>query len=279
MELKLGYVTVDEFKGLASPSKWEIKTFQVEKTDSGFATTFDISTWWPLNAFYIIGGLIYSGIEGLQAELAKKAFLPKIRPHLTGNEPIYLSAEITKITVIDIDGNMFEFPINKEIKTAIQKWFEALLAEKWIYCMVYSPVALSIVDPEGKRIGYFKGKLYNEIERAFYSPSDWPFQFILVTSPRTGEYKIEVEGLGDGEFSLYAALIKNGKVITKIIQENEPITKGTTKTFTLSSPEIPSTTINWLPISIIILIIVIGALGVYVLKRRKLNRIKISNQH
>jgi hypothetical protein len=242
MELKLGYVTVDEFKGWTFPSKWETKTYQMKKVDSGFEAKFDISTWWPLNAFYVIGILIYSGIEGLQAELVKKAFLPKVRSHLTGNEPIYLTAEITKITVIDIDGNSFEFPINKKIKTAIEKWFEALPAEeKWMYSMVLSPVALSIVDPEGKRIGYFGGKLYKEIERAFVSPSDWTFQFILITSPKIGEYKIEVEGLENGEFSLYAGFVMNGKEVTHVIKEKESITKGTMKTFTLISQEIPPT--------------------------------------
>jgi hypothetical protein len=154
-----------------------------------------------------------------------------------------LTAEITKITVIDIDGNSFEFPINKKIKTAIEKWFDALPAEeKWMYSMVFSPVALSIVDPEGKRIGYFEGKLYKEIERAFVSPSDWTFQFILITSPKIGEYKIEVKGLENGEFSLYAGFVMNGKVVTHVIKEKESIAKGTIKTFTLISQEIPPTT-------------------------------------
>jgi len=240
-ELKLGYVTVDEFKGWVPPSRWETRTFQMRRNDSGFAATFDVSTWWPLNIFPIIHNLLTGGVvKGLISELAEEALLPKIRIKLTGNEPIYLSAEITKITVADIDGNSFQFPVNRKIKTAIEKWFEALPEEeKWMYGMVFSPVALSIVDPQGKRVGYFGGKLYNEIEGAFVSPSDWSFQFILITSPKSGEYKIEVEGLGDGEFHLYTGFVEKGKVVTQTVREKEIITKGAMKTFTLVTTPTP----------------------------------------
>jgi len=51
-----------------------------------------------------------------------------------------------------------------------------------------------------------------------------------------------MEGIENGEFSLYAGFVMNGKVVTHVIKEKESIAKGSMKTFTLISQEISPTT-------------------------------------
>jgi len=225
--LSLGYIPIEEFAEGYTHIRHETKIIEMKRINSGFESRINVNSWWPMNILSILAALKSSNIIGFMAEKAFTEAYGKTYIYLTGDEPIYLTAEITNVTVIDIDGNAFVFNIGKELKTAYQKLIETFHEQDmWMYISVYSPVGLSVLDPDGKRVGYYNGKLYNEIEGAFYSGYNLTFQFIIIPKPKNGEYKVEVEGLKEGTYTLYGGIIEKGNFTISVNKANQTIKKG-----------------------------------------------------
>jgi len=90
--------------------------------------------------------------------------------------------------------------------------------EKIFSIQLQSPVDMLIIAPDGKRMGknFETGEEYNEIPGAFYSGYQTDEEYITIPNPLDGEYKIEVQGTGNG-----------GKfgVVTNYISENNDVSK------------------------------------------------------
>ncbi len=71
---------------------------------------------------------------------------------------------------------------------------------------VFSPVDIQIVAPDGKRVGkdFETGEILNEIYGAYYTGYDAKTEFVTIPNPLDGEYKILLQGTGDGEFKIEA---------------------------------------------------------------------------
>jgi len=81
-------------------------------------------------------------------------------------------------------------PSQEVRKNVIQKIFMA---------RIFSPADFLITAPDGKRIGknFATGQDINEIDGAYYSG-----KFATIPNPLDGEYKVELQGTGNGEYQL-----------------------------------------------------------------------------
>ena len=111
------------------------------RTDSGYSAELEVTS---IKAGDILVDLYSVLIGGLEKTIVSKLFLPGVDVYITGEEPVYVYAEITKIKGTDTAGNQFECQINKKVTTTYQKqynaWQEEMLRIQNQYGVVYCPV-------------------------------------------------------------------------------------------------------------------------------------------
>jgi pimeloyl-ACP methyl ester carboxylesterase len=79
--------------------------------------------------------------------------------------------------------------------------FHSNLIEKLFTIQLHSPIDIVVTDPNGKRVGkdFSTGNEFNEIVGAFYSGyNNNDDEYITIPNPLDGNYKIEVQGTGNG---------------------------------------------------------------------------------
>ncbi|MEK7669351.1 MAG: right-handed parallel beta-helix repeat-containing protein [Patescibacteria group bacterium] len=85
--------------------------------------------------------------------------------------------------------------------------------EKILSIQLQSPIDFVITDPNGKKMGknFQTGGEYNEIPDAFYSGfNNGDDEYITVSNPLDGNYKIEVQGTGNGgEYGVLTSYISD----------------------------------------------------------------------
>lgn len=90
---------------------------------------------------------------------------------------------------------------------------------------IFSPADFVIIAPDGKKLGkdFFNNQNINEIAGAYYSG-----KFATIPNPLDGEYKIELQGTGNGEYKLSVSGISEatstdkdfiGQITTGAIQD------------------------------------------------------------
>lgn len=91
---------------------------------------------------------------------------------------------------------------------------------------LHSPIDVVVTAPDGKKTGknFETGQIYNEIPLAFYSGYQTDDEFITIPNPLNGEYKIELQGTGEGEkYGVSTSYISNESLTTKeVIGITEP---------------------------------------------------------
>ena len=72
--------------------------------------------------------------------------------------------------------------------------------KKVLMLQLLSPIDVLVTTPDGKKIGknFSNDTEYNEIPDAFYSGFQTDNEYITITDPLDGEYKVEVQGTGNG---------------------------------------------------------------------------------
>lgn len=80
---------------------------------------------------------------------------------------------------------------------------------KVLLIRIFSPADFVVISPDGKRVGkdFVSGEVLSEIEGAFYTGFDTEMEFAVILDPLDGEYRVELQGMGDGEYTLSASLI------------------------------------------------------------------------
>ncbi|MGB7531418.1 MAG: hypothetical protein WA977_00360 [Halobacteriota archaeon] len=231
VELKLGYIPVNDLQSNYDPLDlgnpkivWETKTFELNRNDRIFMAEPKVTTWWAGNLLANLGTLLMGPKEGLQL-LGQSMFLPEIKFYVTGEEPIYVYAEITKIKCVDTKGNHLEFSINEGITTLYQKVLLAWL-EKQFQLQGYQVLAMAcpvnttitdqynrIISDDGtNEIPNANMTITNEI-KIFYLPTDLT-------------YLTEIDAYDTGTFNFTrASPIGSDISITKF--ENISITAST----------------------------------------------------
>jgi len=246
VEFKLGYIPVKDIGSTYNPLDtenpdivWETKTFEMKRVDESFIAESEVTTWWPANLLVNFNTLLTG--KGLVEYMGQSIFLPEIKTYITGDEPIYIYAEITKIKCIDTKDNYLEFSINKEIPTLYQKvhnaWLEQQLQlQEYQIVSVMCPVNVTITDQYGRTIsdnginGILAANmtLTKEI-KIFYLPADLT-------------YSTEVAAYDTGMFNFTKVLpIGTDISITKF--ENISIT-ASTKAFVEIEPNVINYTMS-----------------------------------
>lgn len=87
--------------------------------------------------------------------------------------------------------------------------------QKYLMVRIFSPADFVIIAPDGKRLGkdFINEQEINEIQGAFYSGFSGDIEFALIPNPMDGEYTIELQGTGEGEYRLSVSYIDDEKDI------------------------------------------------------------------
>jgi hypothetical protein len=239
LELKLRYVKAGEYPFREYE---ETKTYTLDRLEDGFGRHIEEVRWVPQP-----GELLKLIVQSFIGKFIKDpdisdTFTPEYRVYLTGNERWYVSIEIARVFGVDVYGNYFEFPIRKSFDTALGKIVKSSSTD-YLYTTALSPVALSVVDSSGRRVGLIGGKIYSEIEGAIYLGSPGSLQVIVITQPKQETYQITVEGLEKGTFTLISTYVKEGKRVITNVERSINIDRGERRTFAinLQSPALPPT--------------------------------------
>jgi hypothetical protein len=239
LELKLRYVKAGEYPFREYE---ETKTYTLDRLEDGFGRHIEEVRWVPQP-----GELLKLIVQSFIGKFIKDpdisdTFTPEYRVYLTGNERWYVSIEIARVFGVDVYGNYFEFPIRKSFDTALGKIVKSSSTD-YLYTTALSPVALSVVDSSGRRVGLIGGKIYSEIEGAIYLGSPGSLQVIVITQPKQETYQITVEGSEKGTFTLISTYVKEGKRVITNVERSINIDRGERRTFAinLQSPALPPT--------------------------------------
>jgi hypothetical protein len=97
----------------------------------------------------------------------------------------------------------------------------------------HSPVALSIIDSEGRRTGWnpITETETNDIPAAFYSGVNSTPQSIAVPYPESNTYSLQVFGTGTGNYGLTAYTVDSQQVVTSMHNYLGNIASGESQTF------------------------------------------------
>jgi len=82
---------------------------------------------------------------------------------------------------------------------------------------IFSPADFVITAPDGQRLGkdFASGQVVNEINGAFYSGFNTNEEFAVIPDPQDGEYKIQLQGTGQGEYKLSTSFVDDNQEIDK----------------------------------------------------------------
>jgi pimeloyl-ACP methyl ester carboxylesterase len=115
-----------------------------------------------------------------------------------------------------------------------QKNIPFIHSDKVLIVLVFSPIDIQIISPDGKWAGKnIQNLTTGEIEGSFYSGHDTENEFLTVPNPENGEYQIITEGTDDGEFKIEIAKIsenENGEALEISNEISGVAREGTTET-------------------------------------------------
>lgn len=175
---------------------------------------------YPLN-FPSKDGLIYQAGDGSLSFRSVSAIISKdtiILPQEHLEIVSYASSDIIKI----LTGKQYDITIPK-------------LPNKYLSIEAHSPINFYILDPLSRKLGFdfMRGGEVNEILGAFYSGKDSDLEFIFISDPLEGEYKIYGLGTAAGSYEFQSDYFDDNVVTTKIIVDKTEINKQDGFTFNL----------------------------------------------
>ena len=108
------------------------------------------------------------------------------------------------------------------------------LFQKFFMVRIFSPADFVVIAPNGERLGkdFSSGQTINEIKGAFYSGFDSDIEFAVIPDPTDGEYRVELQGTGEGAYKLSVSFIDEDKEIDK--EFSGDIQNGQNRDFTLN---------------------------------------------
>jgi triacylglycerol esterase/lipase EstA (alpha/beta hydrolase family) len=113
---------------------------------------------------------------------------------------------------------------------------------KFLIIRIFSPADFVVIAPDNKRLGkdFVNNQNINEINGAFYSGFNTDTEFAVIPDPLDGEYKVELQGTGLGEYKLSVSGIDEATSTDKDFTGQ--ITTGAIQNFSIdyssSSPDL-----------------------------------------
>lgn len=93
-------------------------------------------------------------------QIGEDVHLPEYFVYI-GFERIYIGAKVVKVVGVDVSGKDFEIPLDTPLplKTSYTKPAEWAKGNDYIFTISLSPVALSVSDKSGNKVGAYNGKI------------------------------------------------------------------------------------------------------------------------
>jgi hypothetical protein len=217
--------------------EWETKTFDMIKTDSGYSAELKITSSETGNILVDLYSVLTGGFK---TTIISKLLLPGSDVYITGEGPVYIYADITKVRGTNTAGNQFECIINKKLTTTYHKqynaWQAEMLKKQNQYFEVYCPVNVVITDQYGRCLS-------SDGTRDIPNANMVKIQDMkLFSLPADLTYSTEIDAYDTGTFNFTRVLpIGNDISITKF--ENIPIT-ASTKAFVEIGPDVTNYTMS-----------------------------------
>lgn len=221
----------------------EIIYFPLYLKGNEFVGNILLSTKWPYDIFDAVTVLIAGALLGtkeivqsLAEKFAEATALPEVRTYI-GTEHIYVDTKATRIIVTEITGQASAFvkEIQIPLKTSYQKIADWGTGKNNFWVETLSPVGLSVVDESGNRFGVFQNQSYQQIASGHYKGRTGMPQLIIIEEP-SGEYIIDVEGTGQGDYTLLAGFNVAGNQ-TQFVLANDSILLGTVRSYPVTIME------------------------------------------
>ena len=107
------------------------------------------------------------------------------------------------------EAKVFNILTGKIASTTFDHGFE--ISPIVLLLQLRSPIDFVITAPDGLKIGknFSDGSEYNQIPNAFYSGYETDNEYITILNPLDGEYKIELQGTGDGKYEVLTSYISD----------------------------------------------------------------------
>lgn len=225
-------------------SNVEPNVYYLEKKETGHYAIEDLDfsaqglRWEdPAPAAYVICQLLFKKYSGLS--------LP---PFPGFKEPSIPDVRLDEIVIVDTDGIEHSTAISDRLPTyedAVQKMLPTWRENGGEIYAAACPVDLLVIDPNGNKVGaLYEDATFiaeiNEIDGAFYFGRNLSLEIISVPFA-TGDYDIQVQGTGTGEYNL-TILIFNHVSVHNI---SNTIVEGTVHYYTLSVGTEETSLISW----------------------------------
>ncbi|MCG2695657.1 hypothetical protein L6248_01855, partial [Candidatus Parcubacteria bacterium] len=147
-------------------------------------------------------GLEYGAGDGTVPERSNKDFLGLENVIIDNSSHNDMATDAQKTVIKELTGVE---PTEEVRKNIFSKFF---------LIRIFSPADFTVIAPDNKKIGKNIGGS-EIIPGAFYSGFDSDIEFAVIPDPINGEYKIELEGTGEGEYKLSASFIDDEQDIDK----------------------------------------------------------------
>jgi len=107
------------------------------------------------------------------------------------------------------ENKIFKILTGKDSITNIDNGFN--ISPVILLLQLKSPIDFVITDPDKNKIGknFQTGEEYNEVPNAFYSGYEADDEYITILDPLDGEYKIELQGTGGGNYAVLTSYISD----------------------------------------------------------------------
>ena len=238
-------VTADYIKaGERGTVRQEVRRFPMSLVGSEFISNIKLESWWPVQAgewiAAFIGWKILKDPSNIIEQIVNDIYLPDYNVYI-GFEQIYIGAKVTRIVGVDVGGNDFDISLSSPLSLKISYEKLANWARKNDYWWAASlcPVGLSVVDMGGGRVGICRGQAFAEVANAYHFGEIGKPQLVMNERPTAAdvEYRIEVEGVDNGTYTLQAGQRIGGEISILTLAEGTAIHIGEIATYRVLSSQ------------------------------------------
>jgi pimeloyl-ACP methyl ester carboxylesterase len=175
-------------------------------------------------------GLEYDNGDDTVPEISNQNFYNSTEKYIASTSHMQIVTDAQSDVIEELTGKRPEKEIRENIFT------------KFVMIRIFSPADFVIIAPDGKKLGkdFANNQNINEINGAFYSGVSTDGEFAVIPDPLDGEYKVELQGTGNGEYKLSVSGIDDATSTDKDFTGQ--ITTGAIQNFNInyssSSPDL-----------------------------------------
>jgi hypothetical protein len=221
-------------KNSTQPSLWEHGEVVSTLDGEGDSTV-------PLTsaAYFSVPNKNLEGVEHVKIPNGSSSYVFK---ELTGQDPITVINK--EYSVLNADWALAASklaPSKGDFRILVQTLKEAfidnVIGRTFLLLMIFSPVDIKVTAPDGSQIGkdFASGSNLNQIPNAVYSGPLDEYEYILITDPLPGQYRVETIGTGSGTYTIAAGRIDEATTTTSLVSGTTTLNQVISNTLFYSS--------------------------------------------